>query len=105
MAATSREPRKGNPTPRIIETSSGILNAIGLQNGGIDNFINEKLPFLRQFDVPIIVNYPNSIASTGDSITRAFNTGSVPFTDAPANSWSTGTNAKPTPADVVAPRR
>lgn len=37
--------------------------------------------------------YPNSIASTGDSITRAFNTGSFPFVDAPANSWSTGTNS------------
>lgn len=56
VKSTSREPRKGNPTPRIVETSSGILNAIGLQNGGIDNFIDEKLPFLRQFDVPIIVN-------------------------------------------------
>lgn len=43
-------------------------------------------------DVPGIVNYPDSIASTGDSITRAFNTGNFPFTDAPANSWSTGTN-------------
>ncbi|BDI31868.1 dihydroorotate dehydrogenase B (NAD(+)), catalytic subunit [Capsulimonas corticalis] len=56
VKSTSREPRLGNPTPRIIETSSGILNAIGLQNGGIDNFIEEKLPFLRQYDVPIIVN-------------------------------------------------
>jgi lysophospholipase L1-like esterase len=41
---------------------------------------------------PAKVGYPNSIASTGDSITRAFNTGGFPFTDAPANSWSTGTN-------------
>lgn len=56
VKSTSREPRLGNPTPRIVETPSGILNAIGLQNGGIDNFIDEKLPFLRQFDVPIIVN-------------------------------------------------
>jgi dihydroorotate dehydrogenase (NAD+) catalytic subunit len=56
VKSTSREPRLGNPTPRIIETSSGILNAIGLQNGGIDNFLEEKLPFLRQYDVPIIVN-------------------------------------------------
>ncbi|MCW3061497.1 MAG: dihydroorotate dehydrogenase family protein [Capsulimonas sp.] len=56
VKSTSREPRLGNPTPRIVETSSGILNAIGLQNGGIDNFINEKLPFLREYDVPIIVN-------------------------------------------------
>ena len=56
VKSTSREPRLGNPTTRIVETSSGILNAIGLQNGGIDNFIEEKLPFLRQYDVPIIVN-------------------------------------------------
>ncbi|MDQ2805791.1 MAG: GDSL-type esterase/lipase family protein [Chloroflexota bacterium] len=40
-----------------------------------------------------ITGYPNAMASTGDSITRAFNTGSTPFTDAPANSWSTGTNS------------
>lgn len=56
VKSTSREARLGNPTPRIIETPSGLLNAIGLQNGGIDNFIDEKLPFLRQFDVPVIVN-------------------------------------------------
>ena len=56
VKSTSREPRLGNPTPRIVETPSGILNAIGLQNSGIDNFLTEKLPFLRQFDVPIIVN-------------------------------------------------
>jgi len=56
VKSTSREPRKGNPTTRIVETSAGILNAIGLQNGGIDNFLEEKLPFLRQYDVPIIVN-------------------------------------------------
>src|SRR4051794_667706 len=41
---------------------------------------------------PAVVGYPHSMASTGDSITRAFNTGTIPFTDAPANSWSTGTN-------------
>ncbi len=56
VKSTSREPRLGNPTPRIVETPSGLLNAIGLQNGGVDNFIAEKLPFLRQFDVPVIVN-------------------------------------------------
>jgi len=56
VKSTSREPRLGNPTPRIVETPSGLLNAIGLQNAGVDNFIAEKLPFLRQYDVPIIVN-------------------------------------------------
>jgi len=56
VKSTSREPRLGNSTPRIVETPSGILNAIGLQNSGVDNFIAEKLPFLRNYDVPIIVN-------------------------------------------------
>ncbi|MDI6703140.1 MAG: dihydroorotate dehydrogenase [bacterium] len=48
--------RSGNPSPRICETPSGMLNAIGLQNVGLKNFINERLPYLRQFDVPVIVN-------------------------------------------------
>lgn len=56
VKSTSRELRIGNPTPRVIETASGMLNAIGLQNGGVENFIEEKLPFLRQFDTPVIVN-------------------------------------------------
>lgn len=46
----------GNPTPRIAETSSGMLNAIGLQNPGIDVFIKRDIPFLKQFDTRIVVN-------------------------------------------------
>lgn len=49
-------PWEGNPTPRIAETSSGMLNAIGLQNPGVDVFLNRDLPFLKQFDTNIIVN-------------------------------------------------
>ena len=49
-------PWPGNPMQRIMETPSGMLNAIGLQNVGIEGFISEKLPYLRDFDVPIIVN-------------------------------------------------
>ncbi len=56
VKSTSREPRRGNPTPRIVETPSGLLNAIGLQNGGIDDFLAHKLPFLRTQNVPVIVN-------------------------------------------------
>ncbi|HVO65378.1 MAG TPA: dihydroorotate dehydrogenase [Syntrophales bacterium] len=52
----SLEPRAGNPPPRIIETPCGMLNAIGLENPGVNAFINGKLPFLRQFDVVVIVN-------------------------------------------------
>jgi dihydroorotate dehydrogenase (NAD+) catalytic subunit len=50
-------PRQGNPVPRIVETPSGMLNAIGLQNIGIKAFIRDKLPFLRQFNTPVIVNF------------------------------------------------
>ncbi len=50
------EPWPGNPMQRIIETPSGMLNAIGLQNVGVDGFISEKLPYLREFDVPVVVN-------------------------------------------------
>ena len=49
-------PWPGNPTPRIAETSSGMLNAIGLQNPGIDLFIKRDIPFLKQFDTRIVVN-------------------------------------------------
>ena len=58
VKATTSQPRIGNPPTRIVETASGILNAIGLQNGGVDNYLSEKLPFLRRYDVPIIVNVP-----------------------------------------------
>jgi len=50
------KPRLGNEPPRMVETASGVLNSIGLQNIGIDAFINEKLPFFREYDVPLIVS-------------------------------------------------
>ena len=52
---TIRE-KAGNPPPRIAETPSGILNSVGLQNPGVDHFINEDLPWLRQQDVVVIAN-------------------------------------------------
>ena len=52
----SLEPRSGNPPPRIMETPSGMLNAVGLQNIGVRTFIDEKLPFLRKFDTAVIAN-------------------------------------------------
>jgi dihydroorotate dehydrogenase (NAD+) catalytic subunit len=52
----SLEPRLGNPPPRIVETPSGMLNAVGLQNIGINAFIAEKLPYLRQYDTAVVVN-------------------------------------------------
>jgi dihydroorotate dehydrogenase (NAD+) catalytic subunit len=52
----SYEPRQGNPPPRIIETACGMLNAIGLENVGVDGFLARKLPYLRKLDAPVIVN-------------------------------------------------
>jgi dihydroorotate dehydrogenase (subfamily 1) family protein len=49
-------PRQGNPMPRICETSAGMLNAIGLQNEGIDDFIKEKMPYLSKIGTPIIAS-------------------------------------------------
>lgn len=50
------KPRVGNKPPRLHEVSSGMLNSIGLQNEGIDHFLEHDLPFLRQFGVPVIIN-------------------------------------------------
>ncbi len=52
----SLEPRPGNPPPRIVETACGMLNAIGLENVGVDRFISEKMPYLRTLTAPLIVN-------------------------------------------------
>lgn len=49
-------PWPGNPTPRIAETCGGMLNAIGLQNPGIDLFVKRDIPFLKQYNTKIIVN-------------------------------------------------
>lgn len=52
----SLHPRQGNPPPRIAETACGMLNAIGLQNVGVEHFVSEKIPYLRGLNVPVIVN-------------------------------------------------
>ncbi|MBN1676412.1 MAG: dihydroorotate dehydrogenase [Kiritimatiellae bacterium] len=52
----SLEPAPGNPPPRLLEVRCGLVNAIGLQNPGFDAFAADYLPFLAQFDVPVIVN-------------------------------------------------
>jgi dihydroorotate dehydrogenase (NAD+) catalytic subunit len=52
----SLKPREGNPSPRTVETPCGMLNAIGLQNVGVDAFIKDKMPFLRRMRVPVVAN-------------------------------------------------
>lgn len=60
IKATTPEPRFGNPTPRVAETPAGMLNAIGLQNPGLKKVISEELPWLTQYDVPVIANIAGS---------------------------------------------
>ena len=52
----SLEPRKGNPPPRLAETAAGMLNAIGLENVGVEAFVRQKMPFLRKAGCPVLVN-------------------------------------------------
>ena len=67
----SLKPKAGNPTPRIAETTSGMLNAIGLQNVGIDAFIEHKMPFLRTVNTPVIANFfGNTLEEYGEVAKR-----------------------------------
>lgn len=67
----SLKPKAGNPTPRIAETIGGMLNAIGLQNVGVDAFIEHKLPFLRKVTTPVIVNFfGNTLEEYGEIARR-----------------------------------
>lgn len=60
IKATTLETRFGNPTPRVAETHAGMLNAIGLQNPGLEHVMNNELKWLEQFDLPIIANVAGS---------------------------------------------
>lgn len=60
VKAITLEPRKGNPDPRIAETPAGMLNAIGLENPGVDFFLASILPAIQDLDLPIIVNAAGS---------------------------------------------
>lgn len=60
VKATTLEKRYGNPTPRVAETPSGMLNAIGLQNPGLETVMTNQLPSLEKYDLPIIANVAGS---------------------------------------------
>jgi dihydroorotate dehydrogenase (NAD+) catalytic subunit len=60
VSGITLHPRVGNVPPRICETRAGMLNSIGLENPGVERFIQDELPFLRQFDVAVIVNISGS---------------------------------------------
>src|SRR5215468_8645858 len=59
----TRQPRAGNPPPRTVETPSGMLNAIGLDNDGIDHFLSHHLPYLRTLPTAVIANIAGKTAN------------------------------------------
>ena len=70
VKSVSLKPKKGNPGPRVYETPSGMLNAIGLQNEGVDAFIKEKLPYLKKLDTVIIANITGNTVEEFREITE-----------------------------------
>jgi len=76
IKATTLEPRLGNPTPRVAETPAGMLNAIGLQNPGLEKVMAEELPWLERFDVPIIANVAGSTTEDYVEVARRISTAS-----------------------------
>jgi dihydroorotate dehydrogenase (NAD+) catalytic subunit len=70
VKATTVEPRLGNPTPRVAETPGGMLNAIGLQNPGVEKVISEELPHLRPYDIPVIVNIAGTTVEDYVEVTK-----------------------------------
>lgn len=76
IKATTLETRFGNPTPRVAETAAGMLNAIGLQNPGLQGVMEDELPWLEQFDVPIIANVAGT--ETADYVEVAQKISSAP---------------------------
>src|SRR5690625_4544443 len=73
MKAATGSERLGNDTPRVAETASGMLNAIGLQNPGVDKIVAEEVPFLTQFNIPIIANVAGSTVEEYEHVTTVLN--------------------------------
>lgn len=73
VKGTTLRPRAGNPPPRVTETPAGMLNSIGLENPGADVVISEKIPWLRQFGTPIIVNISGESTEEFAELGRKFN--------------------------------
>lgn len=62
IKGTTLRPRAGNPAPRLAETPAGVLNAIGLENPGVEAVVEKHLPYLKNFDIPVIVNISGDTA-------------------------------------------
>lgn len=66
--------RKGNPAPRLRETPMGLLNSVGLQNPGVEHFVEHEIPYLRQFDTKIIANINGSSLEEYETLAKRLST-------------------------------
>jgi len=73
LKGTTLQPRQGNPPPRVIETPSGIINSVGLQNPGIENVLKEEVPGLREHDTGIILNIAGEALDEYVALARRIN--------------------------------
>jgi len=73
MKAATAKARLGNRAPRVAETDSGMLNAIGLQNPGVEKIIETEVPFLTQFHTPIVANIAGGTIEEYETVAAAFN--------------------------------
>jgi len=73
MKAATGSERLGNPTPRVAETASGMLNAIGLQNPGVEKIIETEVPYLASYDTSIIANIAGSTLEEYAFVAKSFN--------------------------------
>lgn len=71
IKGTTLDERQGNPMPRIVETAAGMLNAIGFQNVGLNRFITEKYPYLKQFNTHVFVNITANSATEFGQLAEA----------------------------------
>lgn len=71
MKGISLKPMEGNPPPRICETPCGMLNSIGLQNVGLNEFLKRKLPFIKKFDTKVIANILGKTAGEYERLAKA----------------------------------
>ncbi len=73
VKGTTLHPREGNPYPRMVETPSGMLNAVGLQNKGVDYFIEHIYPSIKDYDTQIVVNVSGAQADDYAAVCRKLN--------------------------------
>ncbi len=73
VKGTTLHPREGNPYPRMVETPSGMLNAVGLQNKGVDHFIEHIYPRIKDYDTQIVVNVSGAQADDYAAVCRKLN--------------------------------